>query len=148
MASNNGMTPQQLQTLLVEYQVCQQAVSEKSSGHWSFAGIFLGLSMTAYGFVIPEVFQPHGLGFSIFVTIMSILMILIISFVHGLHLRMRKRTILLYRRMEKIEKLTGMNAQIEQRDIGGTSGLNWWGLVIIALQLLWFTAIVFVWSYA
>jgi hypothetical protein len=144
MAQDNNSIPAHL---LVEYQVCQEAANGNSAGVWSFAGIFLGLSITALGFLIPSMFQPHSIGFSVFMTIVGVLMIIIYIAVHGLHIRMRQRTRLYYKRMCEIEGLTGMVAQSNQYPLtSGISGFIWWTVVIITLGLLWFVAVVFVWS--
>lgn len=134
--------------LLTEYQVCQQAADGNSAGVWSFAGIFLGLSITALGFMIPSVFQPHSIGFSVFMTIIGVLIIIIYVAVDGLHIRMRQRTRMYYNRMLEIELRTGMVAKTRQYPLtSGISGFIWWRVVIITLGLLWFVAVVFVWCY-
>lgn len=146
MAQDNNTITQQL---LVEYQVCQQAADGYSAGLWSFAGIFLGLSITALGFLIPSVFQPHSIGFSVFVTIVGVFMIIIYFAVHGLHIRTRQRTRIYYDRMREIEGNEGMHMQVQKRQFPLTSGISgfiWWKVVVIMLGLLWVVTVVFVWN--
>jgi len=130
------------QALLAEYQVCQDARNEQSSSFWTFAGIFLGLSGAALGFIVPYIFKIHDNRFRILVIIIGFLMILIYVLIMGYlkHINGINRSFT--DRMKQIEVHLGMGA-IRNRDmrrgIRGACALC--GIVAI-LSLIWIAVIV------
>ncbi len=135
-----------LEDLRVEYQGCREGANGLSSSHWSFAGIFLGVSTAGFAFIIPNIFNPHNTGFKIFITFVSAGMLVIILMVHKMLTRMDIRYHSFLDRMREIELKRGMEAEIRQERIG-RGGMIYWKILIATLSILWVLVIIFTWSY-
>jgi len=138
------------ENLRTEYQVCQQGASGISASHWTFAGIFLGLSTTVLGLIIPKIFEISGasnIGFKIFVTFICIGMLVIYWALNMLLIRDNKRNQRYFNRMRKIDEITGMEIATEQnKPIGAPSGMLYWYAIIGTLGMFWLITLGFIWS--
>jgi hypothetical protein len=135
------------QNLRTEYQVCQQYISSNSTGYWTFASIFLGLSTTALSFIVPNIFSIQAIGFKATVTIIAIGMFIIYCSLNKLLKRANKQNKIVFHRMRDIEKETGMLFQtIMKLKLGHTSGFNYWVIIIYTLSTFWLTILVLTWA--
>lgn len=145
MTSQINPTPEQKQAWLVEYQVCQAAADGQSLSNWAFVGIFLGLITAGFAVIVPKIFDPHNIGFSILITFISVGMLIILLSLDRMLDRTRKRNQIYYDRMRAIEReFEVMQAQLQQEKIGGSGGF-WWSLIIWVLSVLWILVVAFVW---
>jgi len=140
MAQINNPTPEDLRT---EYQVCQAETNRQSASFWSFAGIFLGLSVAGFGIIVPEIFNPHNSNFKVFITIIGLLMIVIYFLLTGLLYHINKRNRRTHERMREIETERGMNIWHRQENIEGIGATCYWWLIITILSFCWIVAIIF-----
>jgi len=134
------------EALLTEYQVCQAERSRQDAGFWSFAGIFLGLSIAGFGIITPNIFSIQDIRFDIFITFISVGMIVIYWTMNFILHRTNERNNYFRNRMIAIEAQMGMRAITEDQRLGGLSGEGAWRIIITTLSILWILAIVLTWS--
>ena len=139
------MTPSE-QALLTEYQVCQDSRNEQTTAFWAFAGIFLGLSVTALGFLAPQIFRAHCTEFNTFLTVIGIgvILIYILILVYLRHINAINGVYTC--RMRQIEHLTGMVVMHNRSSVCGPGGTFVMRMMVVILSVFWIVAIVIAWS--
>jgi hypothetical protein len=144
---DDKLTDEQKENLRVEYQTCQQAINGETQGHWTFAGIFLGLSITVLGIIIPNIFQIHNVSFKILVTFLSIGIIIIYLALDRLLARSNQTNAWFYKRMRAIEGKIGMSAQLVHFVLPREKehGYTYWEWIFYTLTAFWLIIIVFTW---
>lgn len=140
------MSNENPESILVEYQVCQQSVNGQSSSYWAFAGIFLGLSTIGFGLIVPHIFILPNIGFKIFTTFAGGVMIAIYWILDFQRSRIITRNQLCYDRMREIETERGMEIQQRQKEVKGVKAVCYWRLIISILSILWIVTIILTWS--
>lgn len=146
----NALCPDQQENLRTEYEVCQQAANNETSGIWSFAGIFLAFSSVILAAIIAAIFQKSWLLLLGFIDIfLSVGFWIIYYKIWEILKRANDTQKLIFMRMQCIENDLGnihLRKMLAAEGIGtrGT-GENWFKCILTVLSVLWLVVLIVIW---
>ena len=127
-------------SLLTQYQVCQDAANNETSGYWAFAGILLGLSTVLLGAIIPLLFSPHGATLRIIILFLTLGMWLIYLMLFLILRRANRQQENIFSVMQTIESNLGMPHL--PHHARGIPGWVFYAAMLIVLGLLWLMVLI------